>query len=134
MGKAELAFREAFERLKKDEPLRVPKGSILSQNLVAKEAGTDPTALKKARYPELVIEIQSWVAHHAAPAAPSLRQAALKQREKNRTLREQIADLKIQRDIVCSKLVEADAKILELTLELEKLRSSPLPSNVTRLR
>jgi hypothetical protein len=134
MSKAEQAFRDAFERLKKDEPVRVPKGSVLSQNLIAKEAGTDPTALKKARFPELVSEIQRWVANYSVPKPVSARQTSLKQRTKNRTNREQINELKKQRDIVASQLVEADAKILELTQELEKLRTSPLPRNVTRLR
>jgi hypothetical protein len=134
MGKAEQAFRDAFERLKKDAPIRIAKGLTLSQNLVAKEAGTDPSALKKARFPSLVAEIQRWVANSEKAAPASKRQSELRQREKNRSLREQINDLKIQRDAVCSRLLEADAKILELTLELEKFRASPLPRNVTRLR
>ncbi|WLG56707.1 hypothetical protein PSH77_29345 [Pseudomonas extremorientalis] len=134
MGKAEQAFRDAFERLKKDAPIRIAKGLTLSQNLVAKEAGTDPSALKKARFPSLVAEIQRWVANSEKPAPASKRQSELRQREKNRSLRDQINDLKIQRDAVCSRLLEADAKILELTLELEKFRASPLPRNVTRLR
>ncbi|MBJ2204918.1 MULTISPECIES: hypothetical protein [Pseudomonas] len=134
MGKAEQAFRDAFERLKKDAPIRIAKGLTLSQNLVAKEAGTDPSALKKARFPSLVAEIQRWVAYSEKPATVSKRQSELRQREKNRSLRDQINDLKTQRDAVCSRLLEADAKILELTLELEKFRASPLPRNVTRLR
>ncbi|RVU53540.1 hypothetical protein EOL67_01340 [Pseudomonas syringae pv. syringae] len=134
MGKAEQAFRDAFERLKKDAPIRIAKGLTLSQNLVAKEAGTDPSALKKARFPSLVAEIQRWVANNEKPAKASKRQSELRQREKNRSLRDQINDLKRQRDAVCSRLLEADAKILELTLELEKFRASPLPRNVTRLR
>lgn len=134
MGKAEQAFRDAFERLKKDAPIRIAKGLTLSQNLVAKEAGTDPSALKKARFPSLVAEIQRWVANSEKPAPASKRQSELRQHEKNRSLRDQINDLKIQRDAICSRLLEADAKILELTLELEKFRASPLPRNVTRLR
>lgn len=134
MGKAEQAFRDAFERLKKDAPIRIARGLTLSQNLVAKEAGTDPSALKKARFPSLVAEIQRWVANSEKPATASKRQSELRQREKNRSLRDQINDLKAQRDAVCSRLLEADAKILELTLELEKFRASPLPRNVTRLR
>ncbi|MQT61082.1 hypothetical protein GHO41_27495 [Pseudomonas sp. FSL R10-0399] len=62
MSKAEQGFREAFERLKKDQPIRVPQGTPLSQNLVAKEAGNDPSALKKSRFPDLVAEIQHWAA------------------------------------------------------------------------
>lgn len=134
MGKAEQAFREAFDRLKKGEPLRVAKGAKISQNLVAKEAGTDSTALKKARFPSLVAEIQQWVANNLRPTIASARQTTIKQRTKNRTYREQIKDLKMQRDLVASQLVEADAKILELTLDLERLRAAPLPEKVIRIR
>lgn len=134
MSKAEQAFRDAFERLKINAPLRVAKDSMLSQNLVAKEAGTDPSALKKARFPSLVAEIQRWVSASEKPVTASKRQAELRQREKNRSLRDQINDLKAQRDAVSSRLLEADAKILELTLELERYRASPLPRNVKRLR
>jgi hypothetical protein len=134
MSDAENAYRDAFERLKKNMPIRVGRGLALSQNLVAKEAGSDPSALKKARFPTLIGEIQSWIAIHGQTITTSKQDNALRQRQKNRSLRDTIEELKIQRDVACSQLVEADAKILELTLELEKLRNSPLPPNVTRLR
>jgi hypothetical protein len=41
---AELSFRQSFERLKTDEPIRLPKGTPVSQNNVAKEADVDPRA------------------------------------------------------------------------------------------
>ncbi|HDS1800402.1 TPA: hypothetical protein QEM76_003595 [Pseudomonas putida] len=134
MSKAEQGFREAFERLKRGQPLRVPQGLPLSQNLVAKEAGNDPSALKKARFPSLVAEIQHWVNNNAPQKEESNRQAAKKKRQQNRSYRERIEELKVQRDSLASLLLEADAKILELTQELANLRASPLPQNVTRLR
>ncbi|MGA4456231.1 hypothetical protein [Pseudomonas fortuita] len=134
MSKAEQGFREAFERLKRGQPLRVPQGLPLSQNLVAKEAGNDPSALKKARFPSLVAEIQHWVSNNAPQKEESNRQAAKKKRQQNRSYRERIEELKVQRDSLASLLLEADAKILELTQELANLRASPLPQNVTRLR
>lgn len=45
---AEANFREAVERLKVDAGKLLPMGTPVSQNNVAKEAGCDPTALKKA--------------------------------------------------------------------------------------
>lgn len=134
MSKAEQGFREAFERLKNNQPVRVPQGMPLSQNLVAKEAGNDPSALKKSRFPALVAEIQHWVSNNATQRVESHRQADIKKRQKNRSYRQRIEELKKQRDSVASLLLEADVKILELTQELENLRSSPLPRNVTRLR
>nr|WP_302685079.1 hypothetical protein [Pseudomonas syringae]UVN17909.1 hypothetical protein pPsy0479a_00077 [Pseudomonas syringae] len=58
---AEGSFRSAFERLKTDNPSILAKGTPVSQNNVAREAGLDPSALKKARFPELVSEIQQWI-------------------------------------------------------------------------
>ena len=37
LSKAEIKFREAFERLKVGKPNILPKGTLLSQNNVAKE-------------------------------------------------------------------------------------------------
>ena len=58
MSKAEALFREAFERLKANNPINVQVGTKISQNNVAKEAGKHPTALKKDRFPVLFLEIQ----------------------------------------------------------------------------
>ena len=64
ISKAELKFRDAFERLKQDKPDILAKGTPLSQNNVAKEAGVDPSALRRTRFPELVSEIQDWIEAH----------------------------------------------------------------------
>lgn len=58
MGKAELDFSASFERLKYGNTLILPPGSPVSQNNVAREAGRDPSALRKSRYPKLVADIQ----------------------------------------------------------------------------
>jgi len=121
-SQAEAAYRAAFDRLKHGRPTVLPLGSIVSQNTVAAEAGCKPGALKKGRFPSLVREIQQWISENPTPTTPSPRQVALKQRMRNRTLREQIADLKIQRDLAQSKLLEADSKILDLTIENAELR------------
>lgn len=133
-GRAESAFREAFDRLKRDKPDRLPKGTPVSQNNVAKEAGCDPSALRKARYPSLIAEIQRWIEEHAPDASPSPRQAILAQRSRNRSLREKIKALKAERDHALSLLVEADAKILDLTMENMRLQTQLPPSNVTPIR
>jgi hypothetical protein len=62
---AEQRFRAAFDRLKDDKPQILPRGTPVSQNNVAKEAGTDPTALRKKRFPALIREIQAWVELHS---------------------------------------------------------------------
>jgi hypothetical protein len=133
MGRAEKAFRDAFDRLKLCQPNILRKGTRVSQNNVAKEAGCDASALKKARFPELVAEIQSWIDEHGGTPAPSLRQNVLAQRNRNRDLRERIGALETQRDKALGLLAEADARILELTIENRRLAANS-PSNVTSLQ
>jgi hypothetical protein len=134
VGKAETAFREAFERLKQSKSEILPRGTQISQNNVAREAGGDPSALKKSRYPELVNEIQRWIHEHRPEAKSSARQKTLRQREKNRSLKEIIRDLSLQRDSAATLLVEADAKILELTMENVRLRAMLESNNVSLIR
>jgi len=135
IGRAETQFRGAFDRLKQGKPTRLPKGSKVSQNNVAKEAGVDPSALRRARFPELVEEIQQWIATHGnALSDSSPRQKVLAGRARNRDLRKQIDDLKIQRDDALAKLVDAEARIVYLALENERLRALLPPSNVAPIR
>ena len=115
---AEANFREAFERLKIGTPKVLPAGAQVSQNNVAKEAGGDSCALRKSRFPSLVSEIQNYVATHGGEPLESARQKFLKQRQRSRTAREIIADIKKQRDAAAGLLVEANAQIAILTRRL----------------
>lgn len=118
---AEQRYRDAFERLKAGRPDRLPAGSAVSQNNVAKEAGVDPTALRKARFPSLVKDIQSYVAAQDR-APPSKRQQLLEQRNVRveETAREQV--LKAQRDDAHSRLMSCQRAVLELLEENRLLR------------
>jgi hypothetical protein len=134
VSKAELKFRDAFERLKLGKPDIVPKGTPLSQNNVAKEAGVDPSALRKARFPELVLEIKEWVnTHKDDQGQKSPRQMVLAQRSRNRGLKERIDVLEKQRDEALSKLLDAHSIIVELTFEHDRLRSQLPKNNVSKL-
>lgn len=116
-------YRAAFERLKNNTPERLPIGTTISQNNVAREAGSDPSALKKTRFPILIAEIQKYVELHTEDRQPSVRQFNLLARRKNRELRVRLEEIKQQRDQLASLLSEADATILELydrITELEK--------------
>lgn len=123
-------YRIAFERLKNNNPERLPKGTPVSQNNVAKEAGSDPSALKKTRFPLLIAEIQKYVEAHAGERPPSLRQVSLAARKKNRSLRERVAEITQQRDHLASLLSEADATILELYDRIFELEQQLPVSNV----
>lgn len=133
-GRAETSFRDAFDRIKRGKPQRISKDAPLSQNNVAKEAGCDPSALRKSRYPSLVAEIQRWIDEHALVAKPSPRQNLLAARDRNNSLKDKIAALKIVRDQALSLLVEADTKIVELMAEVRELRAKDSSHNVTPLR
>ncbi|WP_245841562.1 hypothetical protein [Pseudomonas abyssi] len=128
MSRAEGAFRQAFERLKVNQPLIIPKGSAVTQNNVAREAGVDPSALKKSRFPALVESIQNWVSDNNQRM-----QSGQSQRGKNCGLRERLASMKEQRDRALNLLANADALILELLRENERLQAGRPPSNVSPL-
>jgi len=132
ISKAELKFRDAFKRLTQGKPDILPKGTPLSQNNVAKEAGVDPSALRRARFPELVSEIQEWIeTHKDEKTHKSPRQMMLAQRSRNRDLKEKYKSLEEQRDKALSQLLDAQACILELTLENQRLRAQ-LPASKVR--
>lgn len=134
IGKAELKFRDAFERLKSGKPDIISKGAQLSQNNIAKEAGVDPSALRRSRFPELVAEIQLWIETHKEECIPiSPRQMVLVQRSKNRGIKEQLKALKEQRDIAHSELITAQAYILELMQENQYLREQLLQNDSKKL-
>ncbi|CAI1558969.1 Uncharacterised protein [Serratia proteamaculans] len=123
-------YRAAFERLKSNKPERLPKGTPVSQNNVAKEADRDPSALKKTRFPLLIAEIQTYVESHAEKLPLSVRQVSLLARKKNRGFRERIEAIEQQRDHLASLLSEADATILELYDRIAELERQLPDSNV----
>lgn len=124
MSRAEAKFRKAFERLKTGKTELVPAGSKVSQNAVAKEAGVLPSALRPSRFPDLCREIAKWIEEHKDDLAQkSGRQKNLAERNARRAVREQLQAMKIQRDLALSKLLSAEAHILELTMEIRRLRA-----------
>jgi hypothetical protein len=134
LGRAENSFRSAFERLKANKPNLLSRGTQVTQSNVAREAGVDPSALKKSRFPRLVAEIQAWISWQMEASPISGRQLANLNREKTRNLRERLRAMKIQRDLALGLLAEADSCILELTLENERLRVLKTPNNVIPIR
>lgn len=135
MRRAEIQFREAFERLKGGRPIRLPKGTRVTQNNVAKEAGAVPSALRSARFPELALEIQAWMTDHGAGSSHvTASNAIIAQRSANRDLRRRIAVLVEQRDDALAKLVLAETRIVELFLENDRLRVDEQPSNIRAFR
>lgn len=109
MSKAETLFREAFERLKTNTPVNVPKGTKVSQNNVAKEAGKHSTALKKDRFPLLVLEIQDYLKRQESDLELIEKKKALR---KKRTLEQRLKDSNQQRDKLAA-ICEAQANLID---------------------
>lgn len=113
------------------KPDILPKGTPLSQNNVAKEAGVDPSALRRARFSELVADIQAWIESHKDEVPQKTpRQMMLAQRSRNRDLQEKVKALEEQRDKALGQLLDAQSRILELTLENQRLQTQLPGSNV----
>lgn len=118
---AEDRFRQAFERLKVNKPKTLPVGTPVSQNNVAKEADCDPSALKKARFPSLIREIQAYVELHEQER-PSKRKEQLKQRQARGSLKDRLKSVAEQRDKAQSELISAQRRVVELATELQALK------------
>ena len=136
VSKAEARFRAAFDRLKAGKPEVLPKGSRVTQNNVAKEAGLDPSALRRQRYPDFVEEIQAWIKKHQGDdAVKTVRQEALDTRRRRRSLTTILKDRTNERDAALSKLLDAQRYILELRVQMAKLTGDlPKDSSVIPLR
>lgn len=133
---AEDKLRAAFERLKSNKPERLKQGTEVSQNNVAREAGVDPSALRKTRYPGLIREIQAYVEikEHRKESA---RQKRLRNAKEKVTSQDRIKQLTEQRDIAQSQLLSAHRMIIELAEENERLKArlevhEPPPVPLTR--
>ncbi|MGC0120985.1 hypothetical protein [Pseudoalteromonas piscicida] len=89
------SFTEAFERLKSNTPINLPKGTPVTQNNVAREAGRDPSALRIERYPDLLLKIQLYI---------STKKEQEKKSPKNRSrkIEKRLSDCKKQRDKLLS--------------------------------
>ncbi len=133
MSRAEQELRAAFERLKADTPEALPKGTRVTQNNVAREAGKDPSAFKKTRYPALITEIQHYIAAVGEASAVSSAQATRKKRKKNRDLETRLNDAVKERDHAMSLLVGADSKVIELYQRIADLEARLPPSPVRGL-
>lgn len=119
---AERRFRAAFERLKAGKPQVLQRGTPVSQNNVAKEAGTDPSALRKKRYPSLVREIQAHV-EIAGQNRAAQKERQTKQRQAREGLTAKVKRLETQRDRAQDQLVSAHRAVLELLKEKAILQS-----------
>lgn len=117
---AEDRFRQAFDRLKAGKPNLLASGAAVTQNNVAREAGCDPSALKKARFPGLIQQIQAYIELHPEDHPSSAKET--NRRAINRSTKERLEDAIRQRDQAQSILASANIRILELSEEVNSLQ------------
>ena len=115
---AEQQFRDAFERLKCGKPQVVDRGAEVTQNNVAREAGCDPSALKKDRYPILVSEIQAYKAVEREQAAKTNKGSD----NRTKSVGEKLRACRRQRDELMSVIDAQRDYIAQLSDEIESLK------------
>ena len=111
-ARAEDVYRAAFIRLTIGEPKVLAKGSVVSQNNVAREAGKDPSSLKKHRFPALIAEIKHWTAFckALAPREPGAEDLI----RENALLVRRLADAVSQRDEALNLLFCTETELFRL--------------------
>ncbi len=117
---AEQLFREAFERLKNNKTEVMPEETRITQNNVAREAGRDPSALKKDRYPFLVLEIQAYIKLKCERSVSNKRTND----NRSRTFKKKLKDCQKQRDKLSSIVAAQNTYIEDLLDEVETLKSA----------
>ncbi|NHC04091.1 hypothetical protein G9F31_09960 [Acinetobacter sp. 187] len=115
---AEQSFREAFKRLKSNNPKILPLNSPVTQNNIAREAGRDPSALKKDRYPLLILEIQAYI------QSKTEENQVKKKSTDNRslTIQKKLANSRQQIDKLSSIVVAQNETIQNLLNEIDLLK------------
>lgn len=132
---AEAKFRAAFDRLKNSVPQVLSAGTPVSQNNVAKEAGVDPSALRKSRFPSLISEIQAYVEIRKRENAEKAKAKAVRA-QRRLDLKSKLEEVTKQRDDAQSQLVQLQFMVIDLSQRNAKLESEveSLRPPVTMLR
>lgn len=119
---AEAKFRAAFDRLKNSVPQVLSAGTPVSQNNVAKEAGVDPSALRKSRFPSLISEIQAYVEIQKRENAEKAKAKAVRA-QRRLDLKSKLEHVTKQRDDAQSQLVQLQFMVIDLSQRNAKLES-----------
>jgi hypothetical protein len=120
---AEVEYRKAFKRIIEGKAIRIDKTASPTLANIAREAGKDPSALKKSRYPGFIGEVESFnqVASSVREEADRSLTAQLKSaRQENKRLREDYELLSIERDQCHSRVLNLQQAIVELSFEIER--------------
>lgn len=130
---AEIEYRKAFRRVIEGKALRVDKMASPNLASIAREAGKDPSALKKSRYPIFISEVESFnnnVSSAGERIDRSLSAQLKSARSENKKLRECYEQLTIERDESHSRVLNLQLALVEMSFMVDGLEK---PSNITIL-
>lgn len=120
---AEEEYRRAFRRIVEGKTIRISKNAKLTLASIAREAGKDPSALKKSRYPTFIAEVEEYNSSPVATvkrADRSLTAQLKAARAENDVLRKQYTELAAERDLAHSKVLNLQQAFIVKCLELEE--------------
>nr|WP_198984178.1 hypothetical protein [Herbaspirillum sp. ASV7] len=135
-GPAAKMYLDAFKRLAFNIPENLEKGTVVSQNNVAKEAGKDASALKRSRFPGVIRKIQTYV--ELTNSDETKKQARNAKVQKGKlSLQALVTTLKLQLGESQSKVLSTERKIIELIQENADLKTridelQSLPTSLKR--
>lgn len=132
---AEVEYRKAFKRIIEGKAVRVDKTASPTLANIAREAGKDPSALKKSRYPGFIGEVESFneIASSVREEADRSLTAQLKSaRQENKRLREDYELLIVERDQSHSRVLNLQQAIVELSFEIERQSNISILDQHTR--
>lgn len=130
---AEIEYRKAFRRIVEGKAMRVDKMAPPNFANIAREAGKDPSALKKSRYPIFISEVESFnnnVSSAGERIDRSLSAQLKAARSENRKLRESYEQLTIERDESHSRVLNLQLALVEMSFMVDGLEK---PSNIAIL-
>ena len=119
---AEQEFRAAWQRIKDGKPIRITVGAPATLANIAREAGKDPSSLKRSRYPLLVHEVETdnqLIAELPASVDRSLSSQLNGARDENRRILLDMDVLRAERDALKSQVLNLQLALLEKTQQLD---------------
>ncbi|KIY40750.1 hypothetical protein TZ03_11455 [Pseudomonas sp. 10-1B] len=119
---AEFEYRKAFRRIVEGKALRVGKMAPPNLANIAREAGKDPSALKKSRYPIFISEVESFnnnVNSAGERIDRSLSTQLKAARSENKKLRESYEQLTIERDESHSRVLNLQLALVEMSFGVD---------------
>ena len=121
MNVANIEYFEALERLKKNKPINVPKGSCINNDTVALEAGRKRGSIKRSRkeFEALILDIEG-----ASAGALSCRHKSTSQEQELRSklskLREKVKETEEKYYATLGRELSLICQIKELKEQLNK--------------